>query len=248
MFPQIHSFIIMTKDQAPAIPEELYNLTQLAEVTLAAGRLSTTNVSKITDYINSNELREGINDVDKKKLRIDLGNPFLAEFPKIKSSTSSNPPVWLSTSASLSSKTSLTTSPSTETRLLQSNQDMTSLPVPIKFPTAGKVTLIKNKNSSMFFSSSDDDSNYYSHKIFDRKKLRRSTISENSRFDEHSCSSIPSCSGDENYSGLNVQNSKNSSVSPGSLTGYMDDEHICPECGKKYSTSSNLARHRQTHR
>lgn len=24
--------------------------------------------------------------------------------------------------------------------------------------------------------------------------------------------------------------------------------HICPECGKRYSTSSNLARHRQTHR
>ncbi|XP_058793126.1 transcriptional repressor scratch 1-like [Phymastichus coffea] len=27
-----------------------------------------------------------------------------------------------------------------------------------------------------------------------------------------------------------------------------DEEHECPDCGKKYSTSSNLARHRQTHR
>ncbi|CAG2105495.1 unnamed protein product [Medioppia subpectinata] len=26
------------------------------------------------------------------------------------------------------------------------------------------------------------------------------------------------------------------------------DIHICPDCGKRYSTSSNLARHRQTHR
>lgn len=26
------------------------------------------------------------------------------------------------------------------------------------------------------------------------------------------------------------------------------DVHTCPECGKRYSTSSNLARHRQTHR
>lgn len=26
------------------------------------------------------------------------------------------------------------------------------------------------------------------------------------------------------------------------------DIHTCPECGKRYSTSSNLARHRQTHR
>lgn len=27
-----------------------------------------------------------------------------------------------------------------------------------------------------------------------------------------------------------------------------EEQHECPECGKKYSTSSNLARHRQTHR
>ena len=29
---------------------------------------------------------------------------------------------------------------------------------------------------------------------------------------------------------------------------YPNDIHVCPECGKRYSTSSNLARHRQTHR
>ncbi|WAR13628.1 SCRT1-like protein [Mya arenaria] len=27
-----------------------------------------------------------------------------------------------------------------------------------------------------------------------------------------------------------------------------NENHVCPECGKQYSTSSNLARHRQTHR
>lgn len=27
-----------------------------------------------------------------------------------------------------------------------------------------------------------------------------------------------------------------------------NEDHECPDCGKKYSTSSNLARHRQTHR
>ncbi|XP_053676540.1 gastrula zinc finger protein 5-1 [Anopheles nili] len=31
-------------------------------------------------------------------------------------------------------------------------------------------------------------------------------------------------------------------------TSRMEDVHICPECNKRYSTSSNLARHRQTHR
>lgn len=30
--------------------------------------------------------------------------------------------------------------------------------------------------------------------------------------------------------------------------GELTDCHVCPECGKRYSTSSNLARHRQTHR
>ena len=136
-----------------------------------------------------------------------------------------------------------------------------------------------------FYSSSDDDSNYYSHKVFDRKKLRRSTISDNSRYDEHSsCSSVAGSSG---CSGSISGSSSSSSSSSGSTSGdeqlysqsksddaaaerssmhigdlkqiqidtntgcsinILEDEHICPECGKKYSTSSNLARHRQTHR
>lgn len=37
------------------------------------------------------------------------------------------------------------------------------------------------------------------------------------------------------------------SISP-SLSSSEHHEHECSECGKKYSTSSNLARHRQTHR
>lgn len=137
-----------------------------------------------------------------------------------------------------------------------------------------------NIGGGTFYSSSDDDSNYYSHKVFDRKKLRRSTISDNSRYDEHSsCSSITggrgsgagscssrsstgSTSGDEQHYSLAqhdlIEGSGNGDIgglkqmhidsSTGSSLNLLDDEHICPECGKKYSTSSNLARHRQTHR
>lgn len=139
----------MTKDQlATPIPEELYNLTQLANVTLAAGPLSTA----------------------------------------------------------------------------AKGSNMAS-------------------NSNVFYASSDDDSTYnsYSHKVFDRRKLRRSTIS-----DSNSCASITSSSSSQS----SEQSANQAAIGSGSSSSgsLLEDEHICPECGKKYSTSSNLARHRQTHR
>lgn len=155
----------MTKDQqATPIPEELYNLTQLADVTLAAGPLITADHS------------------------------------------GAKPPNSLYAASSTSS------------------------------------------------SLSDDDYNYlchYSHKVFDRRKVRRCTIS-----DSNSCTSSSSsvCQSGEDHLGQGAreqdaleqqQAGDGGALSSSSL---LEDEHICPECGKKYSTSSNLARHRQTHR
>lgn len=45
---------------------------------------------------------------------------------------------------------------------------------------------------------------------------------------------------------VKAPSASNSSNSGDSQTG--PDGHECPDCGKRYSTSSNLARHRQTHR
>ncbi|KAJ8041832.1 Transcriptional repressor scratch 1 [Holothuria leucospilota] len=45
-----------------------------------------------------------------------------------------------------------------------------------------------------------------------------------------------------------VQDFQNEFLGQESETGSKQKGHICPECGKRYSTSSNLARHRQTHR
>ncbi|KAG5890029.1 hypothetical protein JTB14_021052 [Gonioctena quinquepunctata] len=42
--------------------------------------------------------------------------------------------------------------------------------------------------------------------------------------------------------------SSDASSLPSSTSSSEHHEHECSECGKKYSTSSNLARHRQTHR
>ncbi|XP_017011337.2 transcriptional repressor scratch 2 isoform X2 [Drosophila takahashii] len=147
----------MTKDQqATPIPEELYNLTQLAEVTLAAGPLITAEAK---------------------------------------------PP------------------------------------------------------ASSLYASSDDESNYYSHKVFDRRKLRRCTISDsNSCTSSSSASSTSSLQSTEDHLGLGLQGHSSEHhhhAEQGEIpnsTSLLEDEHICPECGKKYSTSSNLARHRQTHR
>ncbi|KAH8380318.1 hypothetical protein KR009_009928 [Drosophila setifemur] len=96
------------------------------------------------------------------------------------------------------------------------------------------------------FASSDEDSNYYTHKVFDRNKLRRWTIS-----DSNSCTSTSSSclqSGEDQLESRREENSEQGQGEGGSKSSLLEDEHICPECDKKYSTSSNLARHRQTHR
>ncbi|EDV50057.2 protein snail homolog Sna [Drosophila erecta] len=106
------------------------------------------------------------------------------------------------------------------------------------------------------YASSDDDSNYYSHKVFDRRKLRRCTISDSNSCTSTSSSSSSSSSSSrqssEDHLGLQGHSSAHHHhAEPGEIlnsSSLLEDEHICPECGKKYSTSSNLARHRQTHR
>uniref|UniRef100_A0A6P4FME9 Oocyte zinc finger protein XlCOF22 n=1 Tax=Drosophila rhopaloa TaxID=1041015 RepID=A0A6P4FME9_DRORH len=95
--------------------------------------------------------------------------------------------------------------------------------------------------------SSDDDSNYYSHKVFDRRKMRWRPISDSHSCTGSSASSTSSLHSAEDHAAehLHPEPEQGEILSASSL---LEDEHICPECGKKYSTSSNLARHRQTHR
>ncbi|CAD7006510.1 unnamed protein product [Ceratitis capitata] len=231
----------MTKEQATAIPEELYNLTQLAEVTLAAGRLSTTNIAEIKDYIKRHTSLDYI--TEETPVSATTHDNQTSEDNVLMASTTNtnnefNSGLWHN------SEDCNTSSKQYEHETFHSQQ---------KEQQNYKTSLTVQRTT--FYSSSDDDSNYYSHKVFDRKKLRRSTISDHSRYDEHSCSSLPSCSSDEHFMGSsgNSCNSEGSKLSDGaegsaSVGNLLEDEHICPECGKKYSTSSNLARHRQTHR
>lgn len=290
----------MTKEQTTVIPEELYNLTQLAEV--AAGRLNTTtDKSPIKGYRNSSsDLANHQN--DRELLNIDQHH----HNHRNDEETDQKPDVLTKDIRSHEGRcerqqlqTRLTTMENGEMARIKTENRSPVPPFdsyhhqeqPQPDPHHSQIHLpqhlhlhhhhhlCNNSNGvTTFYSSSDDDSNYYSHKVFDRKKLRRSTISDNSpRYDEHSsCSSAPgsssSGSGDEQSyshhhehhlnesisSGGSIKGEGNSSDveglqqmhldSNGSGLNLLDDEHICPECGKKYSTSSNLARHRQTHR
>ncbi|XP_020802603.1 transcriptional repressor scratch 2 [Drosophila serrata] len=106
------------------------------------------------------------------------------------------------------------------------------------------------------YASSDDDSNYYSHKVFDRRKLRRCTFSDSnsctsssSSSSSHGSSSCLQAPGDHLGAGRDpLEHGHQDQGEALSSSSLLEDDHICPECGKKYSTSSNLARHRQTHR
>ncbi|XP_073841845.1 kahuli isoform X2 [Musca autumnalis] len=291
----------MTKEQTTVIPEELYNLTQLAEV--AAGRLNTASedqkspvkhrhsaINGEMESLIDDERREAlmINNHKTHGLTKDLqGHSHENDHHNEKQH---HLPTTTTTTATVNCEISAI---KTENRSpvppfeeyhqqeqyhLQQQQQQQhqyghlqhlhhSQQQQSRSPHHHHHLHVCTSNGATFYSSSDDDSNYYSHKVFDRKKLRRSTISDNSpRYDEHSsCSSksgssscSSSSSSDEQCYGNQHQHKNDTNedmlqhmqLESSGSTGLnlLDDEHICPECGKKYSTSSNLARHRQTHR
>ncbi|XP_058123386.1 zinc finger protein 467 [Anopheles ziemanni] len=117
---------------------------------------------------------------------------------------------------------------------------------------------------------------YYSHKVFDRKKARKiRTVScaSSVSIGGGTLLATDGSSQDRMIVEEDVEPAINSELDrsrdatndsghveadpPGGPGGNTSDEngpgsgldvHVCPECNKRYSTSSNLARHRQTHR
>ncbi|GAB0092640.1 zinc finger protein 33A [Sergentomyia squamirostris] len=171
------------------VPDELYNLTQLAEVTLAAGKLSTTNP---------------------------------------------HPDFYDGTSENISKSQLFYRHNSTESfSQTDSDDSYETKAIPYGRQHSSEAKTTQQQQQSI----SDDDSNNfkYSHKIFDKRKSRKQNpvitdVESNSQ------------SSDGSADGALVNLIKSDSQ------GSTEDIHVCPECGKKYSTSSNLARHRQTHR
>lgn len=228
----------MVQEMERNVPEELYNLTQLADVTLAAGKLNTTNLEQVQDFIND----EKVFDYSRK---FHVATDSLATRPSIEFqpifTTSSNPQT-----EPFNNKihSVIKTNPPSKNELLLAN-----------YKTPGNLSSDKQTN----FSSSEDDSTYnYSHKIFDKRKSRKlsyqSDDSEydmrrfnNERFSLFVDKNVPEI--DDSLMSSETESHDCMEISKLSdLNSSGEDVHVCPECGKKYSTSSNLARHRQTHR
>lgn len=238
-----------------SIPDELYNLTQLADVTLAASRLSTTNIQTIKNYMQ-NEEALSLTELMPRKQSHEHPHHITNDELILERATH-NDSGYTSDNEKLHKHNGLMTmmNPKVEhQRMVDSLYDLDAT-----MSTTPKKLYADQRQHS--FSSSEDDAPYnYSHKIFDKRKSRKLCYQSDdsmylspvkcskTTFDKHSHGvdetedsllSISECDSNAgNYS-------SGKSMDCGSGT---DDVHNCPECGKKYSTSSNLARHRQTHR
>lgn len=230
-------------------PEDFFNLSTLAEVTLIAGKLSTTDINEIKNYINKADdvhINHNNNDnYQEKSKKILLYHDAKHNYESTKKKWKNNWENFNGQDTHYKKLHTLENSPSSV--------------------SSKSYAFLSSSCSSV---SSDDDSTKsllsYSHKVFDRKKQRSfkqsSTESEYEfQFESHhhrerNYDAIKDASCDDsNSNGVaksdEILNDKSDDLmefcsdrnSSESFDGKTDDQlmndHICPECGKKYSTS-----------
>lgn len=262
------------------VPEELYNLTQLADVTLAAGKLSTTNIQKIKAYIECDDTQivpkpTPIIATINEKFHHSNSNCIKSEYDAFSCTTSSSNPY---PKTKINDIKMITSDKSHSVIKSTINCDVSLCFSAAEFEPRKNV-LNGMKTMSSLSSSSEDDSTYqnYSHKIFDKRRARKlSYQSDDSGLDVYNnrSNNFNNMLGTaEYYGGIDDSGGGDAGVCGGirettddsmmsnsetdstdfpdackTIDANGDDVHVCPECSKKYSTSSNLARHRQTHR
>lgn len=241
--------MIYEMSEKSSIPEELYNLTQLADVTLAAGRLSTTNIQTIKNYMQNGETLSLTELLPRKQIRSsnEDNQPIVKSELVLEQRSHHDSGYTSDTERSFEQR-------NPNSKIEHANEMARSI---VDLDVKPNKLFADQRQSS--FSSSEDDSPYnYSHKIFDKRKSRKLCYQSDdsiylspkkpATFEKHALAveetedSLLSIS--ESDSNAEIYSS---SKSMECISG-SDDVHNCPECGKKYSTSSNLARHRQTHR
>ncbi|XP_055628882.1 protein snail [Toxorhynchites rutilus septentrionalis] len=314
----------MVQEMPSSVPEELYNLTQLAEVSIAAGKLNTSaqpeepyhhphypvQYSAIKYYTLQHEspsyhpvdyYQHAVSyhshlcdDNDDRQANLDSPSPPVAhrqqsysatkkkwktnweinrslkiqhqqqqqqKINKIKDASerssdhddsheSANLTYYTSTIRTAQSVCGDGSSPARPSSSSSSNSSSNQ--------AVGEEQQPARRNS--YASEESEDSSYsYSHKVFDRKKSRTLSWNSGSSYSygeesqrvcgeqDHSREDVPIeyRTDSQEYNEL-LESGRG--ASSGDEIGPSDDVHTCPECGKKYSTSSNLARHRQTHR
>ncbi|GJQ87210.1 hypothetical protein Trydic_g12562 [Trypoxylus dichotomus] len=120
---------------------------------------------------------------------------------------------------------------------------------------AGKISDYRHLSTAA--SKPNDDSEEptftYTHKLFDKSsRAPRPHLVKNEVDGTRSTTPLEALSNNTSASNNNVPNSNQNSPTNSSIEVQTQSpephEHECADCGKRYSTSSNLARHRQTHR
>lgn len=220
-------------------PEDFFNLSTLAEVTLIAGKLSTTDITEIKNYINKSE---DVHANDSQSYQDNASKIIL--FNDAKHNYESTKKKWKNNWENFKVQ---------ETHYKKLHTIESS-------PSSVSSKSYAFLSSSCSSVSSDDDSTKsllsYSHKVFDRKKQRSfkqsSTESEyDFHFDrERNYDGIKSTSCDNSNSNETVKSDEIINDKNEIENGLMENEnfddknddptmsdHICPECGKKYSTS-----------
>jgi hypothetical protein len=227
--------------QHQTVPEEFFNLTQLAEVVTIAGKLSTTDINEIRNYISRSE------SCDTKMENTRILSHSNYESTKKK---------WKNHWENFKDQ---------ETQFQHLNYRNGGQALDNSSSSVSPKTfafLSSSCSVSSVSSDCDDDSTKsllsYSHKVFDRKKQRSfKQSSTESEYEFHfECQRPPfgddatrfirdssSCDTDlikidTNESGCydEVKDGEKSIEDEGSLE-IKSDDHMCPECGKKYSTS-----------
>lgn len=252
--------------QVNGVPEELYNLAQLAEV--ATVRLQTTNV----ECQDTADLSRQMSECDKRyqsrdesllyhtlhtfkheATRIDMEKPDkIVNFAKKKWKNE-----WVKSGCyQRADDMRYPLYPSVLYSTLSAPANVVESQQSFHFGADDDSTSNSRRNSIVSTSpptttsSSDEDSLYsYSHKIFDRKKIQRG-LTKNAQTPASVSNHIGPLT-DGSMSDVERKSSTSTSGYISDASGSMlqgDDVHTCPDCGKRYSTSSNLARHRQTHR
>lgn len=268
--------------QPQTVPEEFFNLTQLAEVTLIAGKLSTTDINEIRNYINKSEnCHESSNNSNNNnnKIEMDENIRVLSHYnEKNNSCYESTKKKWKNNWENFKDQEihyenlNYTNRRNNNNTCSNNNNQITNENSPSS--VSPKTYAFLSSSCSSVSSDCDDDSTKsllsYSHKVFDRKKQRSfKQSSTESEYEFHfECQRPPyniqhlkedtSCDievlkasdGDGDGGGSDgdhsngIKNEKyltdgNSSENHDTSTDIKSDDHMCPECGKKYSTSKS---------